>query len=757
MARQDIGLTYRFIAKLSVLIALGLACAACNNEPSFKTSNYDLSIIPKPQELKKLDGSIRLTSSVQIEASAGLESAHKDLSTFLSRHGLFESDERVDDITQFTLELDSSSTFKREGYALNIGEAGAEIISDTEVGIHRGMATLKQLILINEESGSHSLPFIEVKDWAAFEHRGLLLDCSRHFFKVEVVKKYIDLLAFFKMNTLHWHLTEDQGWRIEIDKYPQLTRIGAYRKEADGRIYGGFYSKEEIREIVAYASERHIAVIPEIELPGHAQAALAAYPQFSCKGNAIQVANDWGVFKEIYCAGNDSTFAFLEDVFTEVIDLFPSERIHIGGDEAPKIRWEECPKCQQRISDEGLADESELQSYFIRRIQTFLHQHGKQIIGWDEILEGGLAEGAVVQSWRGMEGGIEAVRHGNSAIMSPTSHAYFDYGLDAIDLEKVYGFNPVPSGLSESEQKRIIGGECNIWTERVPDEKTLDNRVFPRLLAMAEVLWSDSSARHFPEFEKRIQSHYPILEKYGVKYGPEAVAMSHQMRADSNGVFLKLIPYSGDISLKYHQNCPNCDTIVRDYQGAIPILKSSVIGIQPYRHNRPYGDSIYIPVRPHKAINAEVNYATTFSDQYTAGGAKGLTDGLLGTLNFRDGAWQGFQGQDVECTLQLADAVEISSVTAHFYQYSNSWIFIPTEVAVMVSSDGETWKNWGKVTVDNDPMQRGQYIQPIKVESETTDKISFIRLTAKSIGEVPEWHEAAGSETWIFTDEIIVE
>ncbi|HKL40831.1 MAG TPA: family 20 glycosylhydrolase, partial [Cryomorphaceae bacterium] len=702
-------------------------------------------------------GVLKLSTLPAILASPQLEESKALLAMFFEEETELSNSAIAEESVIIHLEIDSLNQFQNEGYRLAIGQGTIQLTAKTKEGIQRGLASLEQLIMLNlKKHGTCVLPLATIEDWARFPHRGFLLDCSRHFFEVDVIKKYIDLLAFYKMNTLHWHLTEDQGWRIAIEKYPALTDVGGYRVEPDGTIYGGYFSKSEIREVVAYASSRHIQIIPEIELPGHSQAAIAAYPHLSCTGDSIEVASDWGVFKEIYCAGNDSVFYFLEDVLTEVMELFPSKYIHIGGDEAPKVRWAECKKCRRRIASENLTGEEELQSYFIRRIQDFLNENGKQIIGWDEILEGGLAKGAIVQSWRGMEGGIEAVKHGNQAIMSPTSHAYLDYGLDAIDLKKVYSFDPIPKDLTPSERELIIGGECNMWTEHVPDEKTLDSRVFPRLMAMAEVLWSDSTARDYNEFADRVQSHYPILEKLGVHYGEESIAMSHKMELENGKAYLKLIPYSGDISLKYRYACAGCSHSANGYSNKIPIRKSGTIAVQPYRNDQPYGDSILIPVANHIGINARVIYDNPYSKWYTAGGQNGLVDGKLGTLNFRDGGWQGFQGYDFDCTLALDNPSKASSVTAHFYQYNNSWIFIPTKVKVEVSRDGVSWKSWGSAAGSGDPKKRGKFIQSIQITSDTPEVINFIRLSAKNIGTVPDWHEAAGSDAWLFIDEIIV-
>jgi hexosaminidase len=362
----------------------------------------------------------------------------------------------------------------------------------------------------------------------------MLLDCGRHFMTKDFVKRYIDLLAYHKLNVLHWHLTEDQGWRIEIKKYPKLTEIGAWRqatrddeqpRDAAGR-YGGFYTQDDIREIVAYAKSRFVTIVPEIEMPGHCQAALASYPELSCTGGPFQVGTEWGVYDDVYCAGNDHTFEFLQDVLTEVLDLFSSQFIHIGGDEVPKTRWKACPKCQARIKAEGLKDEAELQSYFVRRIERFLASKGRRLVGWDEILEGGLAPNATVQSWRGMGGAIAAATAGHDVVSSPTSHCYLDYPqfpvvstqpVTVITLDKIYSFEPTPAELNAEQAKHILGAEGNMWTERAPQDR-VDYLVFPRLCALAEVTWSPKELRNWDDFATRMKAHYQRLDALGVRY-----------------------------------------------------------------------------------------------------------------------------------------------------------------------------------------------------------------------------------------------
>jgi len=447
-----------------------------------------------------------------------------------------------------TLRLSQDAPHPAEGYRLNVTSDAVTVEAKTPAGLFYGLQTLTQLLFGDHTSG-WSVPIVQIVDAPRFAYRGMHLDVGRHFFPVAFIKKYIDLLAMYKMNKFHWHLTDDQGWRIEIKKYPKLTEIGAYRQETvmgknferfdrpyvgDGNPHGGFYSQEEVREVVAYARARYIDVIPEIEMPGHATAALAAYPEFACTDGPFDVPTTWGIFEDVFCP-KEETFQFLEDVLTEVIALFPSQYIHIGGDEVPKVRWQESEVAQEVISREGLADEDELQSYFIKRIESFLQAQGRRLIGWDEILEGGLAPDATVMSWRGMEGGIEAAREGHDVIMTPTSHCYFDYyqadpeqeplairGLTP--LEKVYSFEPVPEMLSAEDAEHILGAQGNVWTEYMATTDYVEYMVFPRMLALSEVVWSPPDLRNWEDFVQRLPDHLRYFDALGVNYRqPEVV------------------------------------------------------------------------------------------------------------------------------------------------------------------------------------------------------------------------------------------
>jgi hexosaminidase len=753
------------------LLIIGLLLiVGCDSEkesnPEYR-SNEEIQIIPQPTELRIDSGYFTINKETVIIASTNYKNEAEYLKSLIEKtfnhkiEIIYEGS--LDPVQNSILLYKDFNTQGIEEYKLNIKPDVISIWSGSNEGLMRGIQTLHQLF-INEfhsqdKRDSWQLPIVTIKDSPQFKHRGLLLDCSRHFYEKEVVKKYIDLLALYKMNVLHWHLTEDQGWRIAIDKYPKLTEIGAWRTELDGSKYGGFYSKEDIREIVAYAQERHVTVIPEIELPGHSQAAIAAYPHLSCTGEQVDVANDWGVFKEIYCAGNDSVFIFLEDVLTEVMELFPSEYIHIGGDEAPKFRWEHCAKCQKRIKDEGLIDEHGLQSYFISRIEKFLNKNGRQLIGWDEILEGGLSENATVQSWRGMEGGITAANSGHNAIMSPTSHAYFDYDLKAIDLEKVYNFDPIPKELAEDKHHFIIGGECNLWSEHVPDEANLDSKVFPRLLAMSEVLWSYPTERNYEAFYKRVQHHYPILKNNGVAYGFENIAATINSEINDGQVIIQPKAGNKDLNLKYSWDK---DSNYTPLTKELILKESGQLKIQAFKSDKKYGEPTTQSFENHNAIGKTIQYKSEYNQWYTARGDSGLVDSKTGSLDFRDGNWQGFWGNDAEMVLDLGevnledDVQKISEIAINFYQYNNSWIFFPTKVEFSISRYGIHYEHVPTLANQNiKPEARGKHIETFRTGFER-QHIRYIQIRATNVKKVPDWHEAAGSKAWIFMDEIIV-
>lgn len=499
-----------------------------------------VNIVPIPVTVNQTGGFFRLPETVTIAAGS---TAEQDVAEFLLN---FFSTQGVpaaltqDSSATIVLRSFVSKEMLPEGYYhMVVNENGVDIFSTTASGLFYGVQSLMQLI--QQEQNSWKIPTVTITDFPRFAWRGLHLDVCRHFFPVEFVKRYIDLMAQYKFNTFHWHLTEDQGWRIEIKKYPKLATTAAYRKETlighysdqphqfDGQRYGGYYTQEEIKEVVDYAAKRFVTIVPEIEMPGHALAALSAYPHLGCTGGPYEAATLWGVFDDVFCAGQESTFKFLEDVLDEVIALFPGEYIHVGGDECPKTRWEKCAHCQKRIKTEGLHDEHELQSYFITRMEKYLNSKGKKLIGWDEILEGGLAPNAAVMSWRGEEGGIAAAQAGHHVVMSPGFALYFDhYQGEPKDepvsfggntpLKKVYEYDPAPASLSQEEMSYILGAQANLWTEYIKTTQQAEYMAYPRALALAEVAWSPKENRDWNNFVQRLPHQFVLLDRKNVNY-----------------------------------------------------------------------------------------------------------------------------------------------------------------------------------------------------------------------------------------------
>ena len=527
--------------------ALALACASCTAE---KEANYQ--VIPLPQEVSLTQGNpFKLNENVLI--------AYPENNALLQRNAEFLS-EYIQQATNYApktkaiaageqvknaivLGLDPGIANK-EGYVLTTTPEGISINGQTENGVFYGIQTLRKSIPAGAKGATVLIPAGEIKDEPRFSYRGMHLDVGRHFFPKEFIKKYIDLLALHNMNTFHWHLTEDQGWRIEIKKYPKLTEIGSQRsrtvigrntQEYDNTPYGGFYTQEEAKEIVKYAQERYITIIPEVDLPGHMLAALAAYPEMGCTGGPYEVCPRWGVFEDVLCIGNDKTMQFLEDVMSEIIEIFPSEYVHIGGDEAPRTRWEKCPKCQARIKAEGLkADkkhtaEDRLQSYCMTRIEKFLNSKGRRIIGWDEILEGDVAPNATVMSWRGTSGGIKAAQMGHDVIMTPNLYCYFDYLQTAdskdeplgiggyVPVEKVYSLNPTAS-LTEEQSKHILGAQANLWTEYIATTEHAEYMILPRMAALAEVQWTQPEKKDYADFTQRLPRLIKFYQRDSMNY-----------------------------------------------------------------------------------------------------------------------------------------------------------------------------------------------------------------------------------------------
>lgn len=673
----------------STLLLIGNSCS----------ERKEIDVIPMPRSVEYHSGNFTISTETKFYTNLSAES-RQALTDYLEGTSLSSVSFAESATGNNGIELnlcDSSIVTGNEAYRIEIDKKGVRLSANTETGIFYGLQTLLQLL---NNGDNKTLPALTINDSPRFPYRGLHLDVSRHFFDKEFVKKQLNAMAYFKMNRLHWHLTDGAGWRIEIKKYPRLTSFAAWRpfdklndwwvggrtfcEQDDPRAVGGYYTQDDIREVVAYAADRHITIIPEIEMPGHSEEVLATYPELSCSGKPYVNAD--------FCIGTEKTFEFLENVLLEVIDLFPSEYIHIGGDEASKSSWKTCPRCQRRMADEHLNSVDELQSYMIHRIEKFLNDHGRKIIGWDEIIEGGLSPTATVMSWRGEEGGIKAVKAGNQAIMTPGKYCYLDAFQDApntqpmaiggyLTLEKVYSFEPVPDSLSTKEAELILGVQGNVWTEYIPTPEHFEYMIYPRILALAEIGWSPSGGKKWDNFHTRALQAVNILREQG--YNP------------------------------------------------FPLEKE--IGDKPESYQKVN----------HLAIGKKVTYANPYSNHYAAQGEKTLVDGARGGWMYNDDRWQGFIDCDFDVTIDLGKETDIKQVCAEFIQLKGPYVWLPKQVIISSSVDGKHYDTLA--TVDNDISPDIETLQFKEFGWEGNAKARYIRYKALSNG-------IAGG--WLFTDEI---
>lgn len=679
-----------------------------------------------------------------------------------------------------------------EGYLLDVSPDSLLVRAAAPAGLFYGVQTLRQLLppSIERPSGSPgagplTVPCVAVEDRPRFAWRGALLDCARHFFPKDFVLRWIDILALHKLNTFQWHLTDDQGWRVEIKKYPRLTEIGAWRvdrendhwnarepqRPGEAATYGGFYTQDDIREVVAYAAARHITVVPEIEMPGHAKAALTAYPELSCTGGPFTVppGGYWPI-TDVFCPGNDRTFAVLADILAEVAALFPGPYIHIGGDEVDKAEWTRCPKCRARMKAEKLADVKELQSYFVRRVERILDGLGKRLVGWDEILEGGLAPGATVMSWRGTEGGIAAARAGHDVVMSPTSHCYIDYyqGPPAqeplaiggyVPLSKVYAFEPVPAELTADEARRVLGGQANLWTEYVGEGRHAEYMALPRLAALAEAVWSPKEARDWAGFAARVQELFARYDAAGLNAARSAflVAVGAGAEPKARRISVALRTEIPGPDIRYTTDGRDPSPSSKRYRGSFAVRRTTEVRAAAFEAGTRLSPAVSAETYVvHLASGLRPVLGSPFSPKYDGGGEAALTDGLLGTKDAADGRWQGFEGVDLEAVIDLGKARDVRGLTTRGLQNINSWIFLPTAVEFAVSEDGREFETVATVANDVPEREAAVTVKAFAARFEPR-RVRFVRVLARSVGTVPDWHYGAGGKAWLFTDEIVVE
>ena len=685
---------------------------------------------------------------------------------------------------------DYAAAQTRESYRLEITPQTVRLEAADPAGLFYAMQTLRQLLPPPQRQGTSvrtepvAIPCMIIADQPRYGWRGMMLDVSRHFFPKEFIYEFIDYLAMNKLNTFHWHLVDDQGWRIEIKKYPLLTEIGAWRvdREADhwnSRLpqqpgekatYGGYYTQQEIRDIVAYARSRYITIVPEIEMPAHAGAALAAYPQHSCSGGPFTVppGGVWPIVN-IYCAGNDSTFTFLQNILEEVIALFPGEYIHVGGDEADKSEWKKCPRCQARIRAEKLANEAELQSYLIRRMEKWLAERGKRLIGWDEILEGGLAPRATVMSWRGMDGGIKAAKELHDVVMSPTDFCYFDYyqgppdfeplaigGL--VPLEKVYAFEPTPAGLNAEQAAHILGCQANLWTEFIATPEHARYMLFPRMLALAEVAWSPAASRHWPSFLERTVRRLPHLDSLGIGYARTLFNPRYTLKIGDKGrnariEFETSIP---DRQLRYTLDGSDPVSTSPLYSGPITLKNSATVKAALFNGEQIQSRIISVPFSKNKATGKKVTYLLPYSERYKAADAAALVDGQRGSSNYADGNWQGFHQNDMEVEIDLGKTMPIRHISSSYLEHIGAWIFAPVGVTFSLAGSDRVYATSATVTDYSAAVSGGQRILTFAQDC-TGLTARYIKVHATNVGICPPGHIGAGDKAWLFADEIIVE
>lgn len=731
------------------------------------------SVVPKPHQQKFSKQSCRLNRNIQVRVIGGttiLQFERSYLSTHLTNHNALFGITNSDTLTVY-LQVDKKLRKTPMKHVIRIQPNQILVSGGSAQAVFHGTNTLAQMFMTWNRKDALSSGVIQ--DAPKFAWRGMHLDVCRHFFPVKFIKKYIDLLALYKMNVFHWHLTEDQAWRIEIKKYPKLTEIGAWRKgtmvgpydkqEFDTIRYGGFYTQEEIKEIVQYAADRHITVVPEIEMPGHALAALAAHPEFSCTGGPFEVARGWGVFDDVFCAKQE-TFQFLEDVLSEVLELFPSTYIHIGGDECPKVRWKSCAKCQNTMKQNGLKDEHELQSYFVQRIEKFLNSKGRKLIGWDEILEGGLAPDATVMSWRGTEGGIAAAQMKHHVVMTPGSYCYFDHyqGNPKYEplafggyttLEKVYGFNPIPSALSKNEAQYILGAQGNVWTEYMDSERQVEYMVLPRLLALSEVLWGTANPSGYREFLNRVEQHMKYgFALLGYNYSKSIYAIELQTEIENGNLYVHLV--SPIIKNVYYEWGKPWKRDANKYESRIPVK-----GSKTFHYGHFYDDKLSDAMTFEQRF--EVNKATAKPiellhqphQNYASGGANTLIDGIQSDGRHLGNGWLGFSGTDLVATIDLMQEGPLNTLGINLLERKGSWIYYPSEVVFEASLDGKTYVKMASADLEIIKKMKGKVMLPV-IASRI---VRYVRVTATNAGIIPDGQPGAGNKAWLFVEEIVVE
>ena len=770
------------------LVSILLGFTSCAEKVKI---NNELALIPAPQKITVGTDYFKLTRRAAIElntSNPGLVSIARYFSDKIAPATGFEIP--VEKHGNIEFKLIDDEALGAEGYHLLVKHGDILLTAHQPAGIFYGVQTLLQL-LPSQVKGDKELkemkwmiPCVDITDTPQFPWRGMMLDVSRHFFTKDEVKKFIDELAEYKMNVFHWHLTDDQGWRIDIKSLPRLTEVGAWRAPRVGQwwqrerqqpgeeaTYGGFYTQEDIKEVLAYAAERYVRVIPEIDVPGHSLATLVAYPELACMKapDAVNVGNKfYGEDENTLCVGKEETFVFMDKVLTEVAALFPDEYVHIGGDECYKGFWHKCPRCQARMKAENLKNEDELQSYFIHRMEAILKEKGKKLIGWDEILEGGLAPNATVMSWRGVEGGIEAAKQGHDAIMTPSSYLYFDYyqSTDTENeplaiggynpLEKVYGYEPVPAELTDNEKKHIIGVQANLWAEYLPTFAQRQYMTMPRIAALAEIQWTEPAKKDYRNFLDRLVRLTSLYDRLGYNYGKQIFDISATFTPDTeNGQIIVALSTLGGGDIHYTLDGSEPTAASSKYEAPLNIKENSdvkAVVIRPDGNNsRVFSEKITYG----KATAKPIKLKEEPSKGYAFNGAAVLVDGLSGNDNYKTGRWLGFQGKDLDATIDLKEPMEISKVSFNTNVVKGDWIMGASGVTVLVSEDGATFKEVANKSIASLKADDKDGLYPQEITFAPV-KARYVEVIIKS-DKLPAWHGGAGNPAFLFVDEINID
>ena len=745
-----------------------------------------VQIIPQPVSLVIGKGSFTIDAKTSIQYA----SDNKDLSAAagfllstiknLSGYKLPVNSGAAHSIS---LQIRKNEGLGKEGYQLKVTPASIIVSANTRAGILYGIQTLLQTLPGTRTNAPLNIPAMEIKDYPRFAWRGMHLDVSRHFFSAELVKEYIDLMARYKLNTFHWHLVDDQGWRLEIKKYPELTRTGAWRVDQLDKVwgsrpqatpeekanYGGYYTQEQVKEIIAYAAERNVTIIPEIEMPGHSAAAIASYPALSCKqlpqlpmtgGNYTNIASN-------YCAGNDSVFLFLQDVLTEVIQLFPSTYIHVGGDEVEKDPWKQCSRCQARIKAEGLKNEEELQSYFMKRIEKFIISKHRKMIGWDEILEGGLAPEAAVMSWRGEDGGIQAAKMKHLVVMTPGVPCYFDHyqagpegepvaigGMNT--LKRVYDYEPIPKELDSTDTHYVLGAQANLWTEFITTAEQVQYMVLPRMLALAEVTWSPKKERNWESFNQRLQPNFRYFDQKGYHYCKGNFKAEIKPLSQKGKLSVALSTEVANAVIHYSTDGTEPGLTSPVYTGPFTLSTSTVVKAVTVINGKVMSNQATVqPFVVHQALGQDVSYQFPVSKYYMADGKNALTDGIRGSL-VHNKYWHGLEGHDLVATIDLGSEKSVHSITLGCLQRYTDWIFLPTAVQFEISNDGINYTMAATIPNTIATTEKAPLIKDFTATLDATST-RFIRVSAKVLEACPKGHPGEGKPAWIFADELIVQ